>query len=111
MEIEVEVIQSVRFVKPLMKALDLYSKKKLSKACTFGSDKEKTLAMDLTLIKHIDSSVLGFLLELSRKLSKRKEKLVLFNLKPAIQGVLEMTKLNFLIQIEQSKESVIEKYT
>jgi anti-sigma B factor antagonist len=59
-----------------------------------AGERPKRLMLDLNGVPYMDSSGLGTLVEVFRRVSSYKGKMVLFGLNPRVRSVFEITKLD-----------------
>ena len=71
------------------------------------AEKPKRLIIDLSEVNYIDSSGVGSLVEVFRRLKKEGNKLILVNPSERVQSVLEITKLDqFFAVVATEKEAI-----
>lgn len=66
------------------------------------------LAVNLEAVKYIDSSGIASLLEVFKEARNNKKKFVLFGLTPAVQEVLQLTRLTKVFEIYVSEAEAIQ---
>jgi anti-anti-sigma factor len=68
------------------------------------------LILDLTNVPLLDSSALGIIIATLQSLKKKGEKLVLLNPQKAVMNVLEVTRLDTILEIYPDEESAINAF-
>ncbi len=86
---ELDAYQSIEFKEKLIDA--------------FKEESEKVL-IDMTAISYIDSAGLGALVSLLKRASERSKELRLFGLKPNVNKIFELTRLNRVFKIFDTLE-------
>ena len=67
----------------------------------------KRLVLNMSEVAYMDSSGVGTLVELLRRVNAYKGKLALVSLSPRVRGVFEITKLDKFFQIVTSEEQAL----
>jgi anti-sigma B factor antagonist len=73
-----------------------------------ASNRPKRLVLNMTDVSYMDSSGVGTLVELLRRVNAYKGKLALVNLAPRVRGVFEITKLDKFFNIFPSEEQALQ---
>ncbi|MDX9753635.1 MAG: STAS domain-containing protein [bacterium] len=68
------------------------------------------ILFDFSNIHYISSSVLGFLITAYRELEARGGRLKLVNVQPSVANVLEITRLNRVLEMFNDKETAIRSF-
>jgi anti-sigma B factor antagonist len=71
---------------------------------------ERKFLVDFSLTGYIDSSGLGVLVSLSKKIREQGGELRLANLNDDLKTLFELTKLDTLFQISDSRERALESF-
>lgn len=66
------------------------------------------LAIDLSDTHHVSSRVLGLLVAFRNEIVEGKGRMVLFNVNPATQRVLTVTRLNSFLPVVESEREALE---
>ncbi|MFW6308849.1 MAG: STAS domain-containing protein [bacterium] len=66
------------------------------------------LIVDLKLVTYLDSAGIGFLLSLFKYISERQGKLVLSNINGKVKRIIELTKLDDVIEVYEDTEQALE---
>ena len=66
---------------------------------------QRELRLDLGSVKYLQSSALGKLLAVLRKVNTSRGRLVLCNVHPAVCRVFEITRLDQLLTVEKASEN------
>lgn len=69
-----------------------------------ADDRPKRLMLDLTEVPYMDSSGVGTLVEVFRRVSAYKGKMVLFGLNDRVRSVFEITKLDRFFTICETED-------
>jgi anti-sigma B factor antagonist len=69
-----------------------------------AGNRPKRLMLDLSGVPYMDSSGVGTLVEVFRRVTAYKGKMVLFGLNPRVRSVFEITKLDRFFTICQTEE-------
>ena len=73
-----------------------------------AGERPKRLMLDLTDVPYMDSSGVGTLVEVFRRVSAYNGKMVLFGLNSRVRSVFEITKLDRFFTICESEEQAVE---
>ncbi len=73
-----------------------------------ASRRPRRLVLNMTEVGYMDSSGVGTLVELLRRVNNYKGKLALVNLSQRVRGVFEITKLDKFFQIHASEEQAVQ---
>ena len=73
-----------------------------------AAQRPRRLLLDLTEVPYMDSSGVGTLVEVFRRVTAYKGKLVLFGLSSRVRSVFEITKLDRFFTICESENQAIE---
>ena len=74
---------------------------------TIGED-FKGLVLDLSSLKHIDSSGLSVFISINKRLQSRRGEVKLCNLSPTVKSMFELTRLDKVFDIFEDREQAIE---
>lgn len=72
-----------------------------------ASNRPKRLMLDLRGVPYMDSSGVGTLVEVFRRVTAYKGKMVLFGLSPRVRSVFEITKLDRFFTICEDEEQAV----
>jgi anti-sigma B factor antagonist len=72
-----------------------------------ASNRPKRLMLDLSGVPYMDSSGVGTLVEVFRRVTAYKGKMVLFGLNPRVRSVFEITKLDRFFTICENEEQAV----
>ncbi|MBN2562576.1 MAG: STAS domain-containing protein [Phycisphaerae bacterium] len=72
------------------------------------SERPRRLMLDLREVPYMDSSGVGTLVEVFRRVTAYKGKMVLFGLNSRVRSVFEITKLDRFFTIRESEEQAAE---
>jgi anti-sigma B factor antagonist len=73
-----------------------------------AGNRPKRLMLDLSGVPYMDSSGVGTLVEVFRRVTAYKGKMVLFGLNPRVRSVFEITKLDRFFTICESEAQAIQ---
>ncbi len=73
-----------------------------------AGERPKRLILDLTEVPYMDSSGVGTLVEVFRRVTAYKGKMILFGLNRRVRSVFEITKLDRFFTICESEEQAVE---
>ncbi len=65
------------------------------------------LVVDFSSVSHMSSSALGMLITLNKRIRERDGRLRLCNIQPAIYEVFQITRLNEILEICQSRPEAV----
>ena len=71
------------------------------------SERPRRLILDLSEVPYMDSSGVGTLVEIFRRVTAYKGKMILFGLNPRVRSVFEITKLDKFFTIVESRDQAI----
>lgn len=90
--------------------VDLHHSPELhAKLVEIAGERPKRFVLDLTAVPYMDSSGIGTLVELYRRVGNYKGKLVLFGLNPRVRSVFEITKLERIFTICETESQAVEQ--
>ncbi|HVP10161.1 MAG TPA: STAS domain-containing protein [Phycisphaerae bacterium] len=72
-----------------------------------AGNRPKRLMIDLSEVPYMDSSGVGTLVEVFRRVTAYKGKMVLFGLNPRVRSVFEITKLDRFFTICENEEQAV----
>ena len=70
-------------------------------------ERPRRMILDLSEVPYMDSSGVGTLVEVFRRVSAYKGKMVLFGLNPRVRSVFEITKLDKFFTIVDSRDQAL----
>lgn len=70
-------------------------------------ERPRRLILDLSEVPYMDSSGVGTLVEIFRRVSAYKGKMILFGLNPRVRSVFEITKLDKFFTIVENRDQAI----
>jgi anti-anti-sigma factor len=109
MKYSTEVIENIKIVGCATQRLDLYDRKDFEAECILNEG-QTILAIDLSQVLNIDSSILGSLLHIGKNLSKINAELIVFALQPAVVGVFKLTRLEYLIKVRENRQQILSEF-
>ena len=71
------------------------------------NERPRRLILDLSEVPYMDSSGVGTLVEIFRRVSAYKGKMILFGLNPRVRSVFEITKLDKFFTIVENRDQAI----
>ena len=110
-DFDVKVQKGICFIKPDKRNLNYNDKRALEEFLLDDSRKEKIIALDLDRVARIDSCVLGLLLEANKFLNNIDSTFVVCNLNPDVYGVIQMTRIHYIINVRKDVNDVLESYS
>jgi anti-sigma B factor antagonist len=72
-----------------------------------AAERPRRLILDLSEVPYMDSSGVGTLVEIFRRVSAYKGKMVLFGLNPRVRSVFEITKLDKFFTITETRDQAL----
>jgi anti-sigma B factor antagonist len=71
------------------------------------ANRPRRMILDLAEVSHIDSSSVGVIVEIFRRVSAYRGKMVLFGLSPRVRSIFEITKLDKFFTIVDSRDQAL----
>jgi anti-sigma B factor antagonist len=87
--------------------IDLGSSPALRKTLMESLKSTKSVAINLSAVKYIDSSGIASLLEVLKEARNSEKRLVLFGLTGAVLQVLQLTRLTGVFEIHETEEQAL----
>ncbi|NLJ58223.1 MAG: STAS domain-containing protein [Tissierellia bacterium] len=101
LKIEIETLDSSIEIKPIGE-VDIYTSPELKKKVTdLIEEKKLDLVIDGENLEYIDSTGLGVLMSIYKKLQERNLNFKIINLKPNIYKLFDITSLNKVFNIRE----------
>lgn len=102
--------KNIGIIEP-MKEIVFQNSESLNKKIKIKIEKNKNidiLIVDLNLVSYLDSTGVGLLISLLKFMRKREGKLVLSNLNKKVRRVIELSRLDDIIEIYEYTEQALE---
>ena len=108
MKIKTEIKEGIKFIKPEGPVLNITHKTRLQ--AILALENEKSLAIDLSAIDYVDSTILGLFLHRAQAFNKAGGNFIIYGANSTIVGLAEMTRLTYFIKIHKNKKEVIDTF-